>query len=185
MYFNYSTLLPDGYLEPVRLSEAKQHLRVDFAEDDALISALIAAAREYAEQFCGRSFIEKKVITETHTAPLTTTIELRIAPVTGAVSMKYKDENSEFQPVEDIFTTTSADISVLSLKDGQSWPTAQSTFGNFVIQYEAGYSECPPSVKAAILLMVGDLYEKREDSVKTLPTAAEYLLQPFRQLKFT
>src|SRR4051812_24706781 len=36
--------------EPLLLAEAKQHLRIDGAYDDALVNRLIGAAREYAEQ---------------------------------------------------------------------------------------------------------------------------------------
>ena len=45
--------------EPVTISEAKAHLRVDenVAEEDELIAAYIAAAREYCEGFQNRAYI--------------------------------------------------------------------------------------------------------------------------------
>ena len=43
--------------EPVSLAEAKLHLRVGFPDDDALIMAIIVAARRYAEMFTRRQFV--------------------------------------------------------------------------------------------------------------------------------
>ena len=43
--------------EPVTLAEAKLHLRVDYTDDDALITSLITVARQYAEGLTHRSFI--------------------------------------------------------------------------------------------------------------------------------
>jgi hypothetical protein len=44
-------------VEPVTLTEAKAQLRLDTTLDDTFVEVLIAAAREYAEQYCGRGFI--------------------------------------------------------------------------------------------------------------------------------
>jgi hypothetical protein len=43
--------------EPVTLAEAKTQLRVEFAEDDALISSYITAAREWAEGFLNTALV--------------------------------------------------------------------------------------------------------------------------------
>ena len=43
-------------VEPVTLALAKQQLRVDFPDDDALITAYIKAARQYCEKSTNRAF---------------------------------------------------------------------------------------------------------------------------------
>lgn len=45
--------------EPVTLDLAKQHLRVDFDDDDTLIESYIAAAREYCEKVTRRAFFNQ------------------------------------------------------------------------------------------------------------------------------
>lgn len=44
-------------VEPITLALAKQHLRVDYTDDDALIPLYISAARDYAENYTGRAFL--------------------------------------------------------------------------------------------------------------------------------
>jgi hypothetical protein len=49
-------------VEPITLAQAKQHLRVDFSEDDAYITALITAARQYVEKFTNRAIFNRKML---------------------------------------------------------------------------------------------------------------------------
>jgi len=53
------TVLTAPAVEPLSLSEVKLHCRVDASDEDTLLTALIVAAREYAEQLTGRAFITR------------------------------------------------------------------------------------------------------------------------------
>ena len=48
-------------VEPVSVSEAKQHLRVDIDDDDAYIVSLITAARKYAEEYLDRALVSQQL----------------------------------------------------------------------------------------------------------------------------
>ena len=48
--------------EPVSLAELKDWVGIADVNSDAMLSSLIAAARDYAEGFCGRSFCQKGYI---------------------------------------------------------------------------------------------------------------------------
>jgi uncharacterized phiE125 gp8 family phage protein len=48
--------------EPITLIQAKQHLRVDFSEDDDYITALITAARQHVEKITNRAIFNRSMI---------------------------------------------------------------------------------------------------------------------------
>lgn len=50
-------LITTPAVEPITLTEAKAHLRVDFADDNDLITTLIIVARQAVEEFTGRALI--------------------------------------------------------------------------------------------------------------------------------
>ena len=53
------TILTAPALEPVTLSEARLHCRVDSTDENALLTALIVAAREHVENLTGRALITR------------------------------------------------------------------------------------------------------------------------------
>lgn len=48
--------------EPVSLLTAKNHLRVDFPDDDAYIASLITAARQYVEKYTNRAIFNRSML---------------------------------------------------------------------------------------------------------------------------
>ena len=52
-------LITPPAVEPVSLSLAKSHLRIDIDDDDSLIGGYIAAARQYAERYTKRAFFNQ------------------------------------------------------------------------------------------------------------------------------
>ena len=60
-------------------------------------------------------------------------------------------------------------------------------YGNIndvTITYTAGFgtesSGVPMQIRQAILMMIADSYDNREDYVKKMPTASQYLLDQYR-----
>lgn len=66
-----SAIVTQPLTEPVTLAEAKLHLRVDNTADDALVSALIAAARQQVETITRRAFITQswKLVSDKFPSP--------------------------------------------------------------------------------------------------------------------
>ena len=78
------------------------------------------------------------------------------------------------------------------LKKGEAWPSVTLAAANGVrVRYVAGYgaagSNVPQAIRQAILLVIGSLYENREDvlvaqgvSIGVLPFGVVALLAPYR-----
>lgn len=173
--------------EPVTLAEAKIHLKIDSdTTDDALIAVLITAAREWAEQYTRRVFVSQvwELALNYFCNP---EIWIEKTPVSVLTSIKYYDVNG----TEQTLATTVWGFSDYSepgrvyLKYAQSWPTTRGQKDDIKIRFTAGYTTVPASVKDAILLIVGHLYENREDvvigrQVNDLPKGSQFLLDPYR-----
>ena len=171
--------------EPVTLAEAKLHLKVDTSADDTLISALIAAARQHLERHCNSVFVTQ-TITEIWDSFYKRN-HMSVAPVQSITSYQYKPEGETTT-----YSTTDAQLygvnifakpAYLYKLPDTVYPITEDVPDAVKAVYVAGYgsaADVPAPIKAAILLVVGDLYEKRQDSVKQMPTAAEYLIAPYR-----
>jgi hypothetical protein len=56
-------------VEPVSVSEAKEHLRVDISDDDTYIGSLITAARKYCEEYLDRALVSQQLTMRMDTFP--------------------------------------------------------------------------------------------------------------------
>lgn len=175
--------------EPLTLTEAKTHLRVSGSTEDALITSLISAAREMAEAYTSRQFITATYTMKIEDFPVGEgPISLPRTPLGSVSSVTYLSTTGTS-------TTLSTDVyEVLSdntrasivLKPGQSWPNTRTEQREAVtITFTAGYgaatTDVPESARAAMLLIVGTLFDNRESVVigtisSTLPLGVNALL---------
>lgn len=175
--------------EPVTLTEAKAHLRVDISADDDYITACITAARIWAENFQRRAYVTTVFDLALDIWPENGVIELPRPPLVSVGSVKYYDE----EETEYTFASSSYIVDTIGqpgrivLKWDSLWPSETLRRANGVIvRFTAGYGgadDVPEVVKQAMKLVIGDLYENRENtivaqgiSVTEAPLAAKALL---------
>jgi len=188
--------------EPISIEEARLHLRLDAYDsppvhpDDSIVTALISAAREWAENFTGRAISPVTLEIALDEFPrLNEGIELPRPPLISVDSVRYTDEDGDQQTMatSEYSTDTYQEPSWLMPAQDTDWPSTDTVFNAVKIRYEAGYSTpgdspdpnpLPKSIKQAILLMLSHLYENREETsivkLEQIPLGAEALLRPYR-----
>lgn len=190
-------LITEPAVEPVSVVEAKAHLRVDFADDDAYIGALIVAARVITEERTNRAFITQTWEYALDNFPNSNVIKLRKPKLQSVVSIKYKDVNNveyTIDPAQYIVDTDSIPGRII-LNWGKYWPVILLQPGSAVrIRYIAGYGDdgtkVPQSLKQAMLFLISNWYEQREPVVLTrsqllpVPMTFDFLVGPYRVVRF-
>ena len=152
---------------PVTLAEAKLHCRVDIADDDTLITALITAATEMAEQKTGRAIMTQTLELTLDAFP--DAFELTRVPVQSVTSVKYYDTTGAQQTLSNtLYALDAADdfgFAHISPVYAGVWPNTREQPDAVAVRYVAGYADSasvPQSIKNWILLMVSTMYENRE-----------------------
>ena len=153
--------------EPVTLQEAKDHLRVDFSDEDDYINTLIKSARGYCEKYTNKVFITQTWRQNLDYFP--NVIKLKVNPVVSLTSLKYYDGDEAQQTITDTSANLQKDFlsDVGSLHEGltNGWPSIGDTINPIEIITICGFgaaSDVPDDIKHAIKLMVSHLYENRE-----------------------
>lgn len=175
---------------PVTLAEAKLHLKMDdISADDDLITSLIIAATQNAQDYTGIFFIDTVIeeVFDSFPKGSKQSLYLTVGEVSSVASVKYYDENEVLQTwnSSNYIVDTYRSQARIATAQNADFPTySTDRINSVVVEYTSGFgsaaSNVPDVIKAAIKLTIGHLYTYREDSVKKLPTAAEYLLNPYR-----
>lgn len=187
------TLVTAPAVEPVSLQEAKDHLRVDHASDDALIEALIAAARRQAENITGL-----RLVAQTWRWTLDGFVDVLrppIGPVSAVNSIKYLDTAGVEQTLA--AAKYRADLAEtperITPAYGESWPSTYDVTAAVKVELQIGFggfpAAVPDDIRLAMLLIVGRYYAHREDVitgtiVAELPGAASSILVQHRRWGF-
>ena len=180
--------------EPISLAEAKSYLRLDHATEDALVTALITAARQLVEQYARLALITQ-VVTETldslpqWTAENLDAVYLSVNPVQTVDSFTYIYQNGASQALISTdyeLDSQSEPARLTSSIDAKFWPPTLLIANAVTIVYTAGYglaAAVPQAVIAALYLTLGHLYSNRDakgQSTPQLPYAVQALLNAYK-----
>jgi uncharacterized phiE125 gp8 family phage protein len=172
--------------EPVTVEEIKDHLRIDIDTEDELIAVWIKVARAHCEKLQNMVYLTQTWDWYLDDFPAVP-IDVPLPPLQSVTSIKYTDtDDSEA-------TVTASDYRIdtysvpgrINLAYGVSWPAVTlKTLNGVVIRFVAGYTgvnKVPQETKAAIKLLVGHLYEHREETstervLKNIPIGIYSLL---------
>lgn len=164
--------------EPITLEQTKKHLDVTRDDQDDMIKDKITAAREWVEKYTGLSF-DGDAVTQTFRC-FRAGITLLVWPADENAEVTVAYLNSAGEPVE----VTGARLwraakpaRLLPPLNG-AWPTDAD--GSIAVTVTG----VPFSLKAAMLLIVGDLYNQREETAVGVSIqasgAVENLCHPYR-----
>ena len=157
-------------VEPISLLEARDHLRVDEAEDDGRINRNIRSATERLDGPGG--LLGRALVTQTWDYSIDAfpyEIELPLPPCQSVGSISYIDDNGDGQ------TLSTDDYQAYGLGDqiparirpafGKSWPSTRHVPDAVTVRFTAGYGDAPDDVpepiRQAILVHVAQMFDYR------------------------
>jgi len=164
------TVTSSPTLQPVNLSEAKTHLRVDTDDDDAYIAALIVAAREWVEAYIDETLIHTQYVMKLDSFPRE--IELPRPPMATsgtvtAVSITYTLENQTTATLatDQYRVDRDSKPGVLRTNYNGSWPSHLLDYNAVTVTWWGGRgntaTSVPQRIRNAVLWLVGYWYERR------------------------
>jgi uncharacterized phiE125 gp8 family phage protein len=173
---------------PVSVEDAVSHVNAQGVGDDALIELFIGAAAAQVGLILGRA-----LVTQTWRQDFDgfdDELRLPLGPLSSVTHVKYYDGDGALQTLSSSVYVSRADESgsYLMLAPNQSWPSAADRDDAVQVTFVVGTAAAsvPPAIKAAILLMVGDLYAFRETvqegTMTSVPmsTTVDKLIAPYR-----
>jgi len=178
--------------EPITLTEAKNFLRVDHSNDDTLISALITSARQLCEEYTRRILVTTTIDEYYDKFPtnrfenLSNLIYLSRGPVSSITSLKYVNEIGSEVTISSSLYITDLISEPARVQSVSGWFAAAGVVNQVIVRYVVGtgVSSIPKPLIQGMMLVISDLYDQRNDRVKQLPTASEYLWNPYRIFTF-
>ena len=185
-------LIAGPAVEPVSLAEAKAHLRIDGAAEDALVGSLIVTSRLHVETATSLALITQSWSYVFDTWPRAASVKLPVRPVQSISAVRLHDENA-------VATTLAPETYMLDgggtparlIRYGAPvWPRPGRRANGIEIAFTAGFgdaaSDVPGPIRQAILLLIAHWYENRSPfepggEVEPAPHMVAELLSPYRE----
>ncbi len=165
-------------IEPISVADAKKWLLIDYDDQDAIIESIIKAARLKIEKRCGIAIALKQY--EMKTAAFDGNIELSHPPIVSVDSIKFLDEDGIENTLDDASYELMHDDYAPYVFPTNAWPTGvahrpdgvRRTFTSGIDIEDSPVDDIPEDLKQAIRLVIGEMYENRQDEMM-LPTRQE------------
>jgi uncharacterized phiE125 gp8 family phage protein len=187
-----SILLTGPAVEPVTLDDAKAFLKVETADDDDVIAALIAGARVHAEAQTRRALITQSWRLTRDAWPGNGRIAVLPAPLQAVSAARVYRLDGTTQAIDPAaFVTDKAAAPALLWFTSGALPAPGRVVAGIELDVEVGYGDTPADVPAdlrqAIRILVAHWYENRGliaagGPFAVLPETASALLAPYRAL---
>ena len=179
-----------GPTSPVTLAELKAHLRVDFADDDTVISACLAAATDHLDGYSGITgqCLSSQTWMAIGPRPCCCEVRLELPPVTAVTSVRVRQSGAwvTLTAGSGYVVRGLGDVATIRPPSGASWPTMDDDEEAFEVTFSTGPATCPPALRAALLLMAGHLYANREGlanaALREMPLGLGALIAPQRRV---
>lgn len=177
--------------EPVTVSEAKAHLRIDHNAEDVLIASLVLTSRLHIEAALDIALIRQGWRLHLDRWPPGAVVPVPIAPLiaVGAIRVLGADGvPSAVPPLSYAADTTSRQPRIIRV--GTSWPVPGQTVNGIEIDLVAGFGDTaqdvPQPIRQALLLLVAHWYEHRDpieigSEATVIPNGVSELLAPWRR----
>lgn len=177
-------------LEPLTMGEAKAFLRIDSEGEDALILALIAAARRVVEAATGRALLTQSWRLVRDAWPPSGVFALPVAPVRAFVAARVRAADGTTQDIDlSLLRLVTARTPALVYLDPARLPQPGARWGGIEIELDAGYGDAVTDVPAdlvqAVRLVLAHFHEHRDapgDTLRLPATVAE-LLAPYKLVR--
>lgn len=173
---NNLTCITAATAQPISLAQAKQHLRIWHDDDDAYLTALVAAAVATIEGPTGIGLaLMDSTWLQTMDSTVTSTVMIDLTPVKSVEKVETQDSLGAWTVVDPSRYRVNTDQRPALLSPVTSWPVHSA----MRITFKAGYSDVPADLIAALLLIAGYLYENRAEDAPT-PRAIDAILARYR-----
>lgn len=184
--------------EPLTLADAKLHLRETRDGQNAIITALITAARQQCESITRRALITQTWDLYLPAFPASgEAIEIPLSPLASVESITYTDADGVTQTWDAAEYTVDAvtEPGLIVPAYNKTYPATRTVPNAVKVRFVAGYgaaADVPEGIKQAMRMLIGHMYVNRE-SVKVgqgfilsiIPQGVDFLLADYRVYKFS
>lgn len=188
-----SILVAGPAVEPLSLTEVKTYLRLDNADDDALLGTLIAAARSHIESVTRKAMISQQWKWVSDLWP-EKGVSLPIGPFQELIkiSLFAPDGTETIWPLAEVVQDKQSGKCTIHLAATNSTLPRLRDHDAVEITYQTGFgdaaSDVPEDLRLAMLRLIGHWYEHREavmlaGSGAIIPTQFDQLIGTYCEVR--